>query len=285
VTVRVGSVAAPFEVEYRADGEGGLALLACNGIGLSTFFWRPLAEHFAAAGCTFVTWDYPGHGRSPVPEQLEDLSVAACARAALSVLDALGIQKAVLIGHSMGAQVILEAFRQDRRRALALVPMLGASGKLLEGLPLSRLFPLLLRLGGSNPKGAEALLRTALRMPGLWQLMRALRVVHPDLTPRESFEPWFEHFRNLDLRVWFALARDLLTQDASDLLPTIDVPVLVVGGEHDLFAPVARSREMSARIPGAELLVLREGSHAAMVEQPELVALRLEKFLRSHGLY
>ena len=36
----------PFDVEYRADGEGGPALLACNGIGLSTFFWRPLADHF-----------------------------------------------------------------------------------------------------------------------------------------------------------------------------------------------------------------------------------------------
>jgi pimeloyl-ACP methyl ester carboxylesterase len=103
--------------------------------------------------------------------------------------------------------------------------------------------------------------------------------VHPDLCPREEFEPYFAHLSQLDLRGYFALARDLLSHDASDLLAQIAVPVLVVAGERDLFTPAARSREMAARIPGAELLVLREGSHAALVEQPELLALTLEKFL------
>jgi pimeloyl-ACP methyl ester carboxylesterase len=109
--------------------------------------------------------------------------------------------------------------------------------------------------------------------------VRALGIVHPDLCPREEFEPYFEHLSQLDLRGYFALARDLLTHDASDLLEQIAVPVLVVAGERDLFTPIARSRELASRIPGAELLVLRQGSHAAMVEQPELVALTLEKFL------
>ncbi|TMA22611.1 MAG: alpha/beta hydrolase [Deltaproteobacteria bacterium] len=99
--------------------------------------------------------------------------------------------------------------------------------------------------------------------------------------PREEFEPYFEHLSQLDLRGYFALARDLLSHDADDLLPQIDVPVLVVAGERDLFTPLVRSKEMAERIPHAELLVLREASHAAMVEQPELVALTIEKFLVS----
>jgi pimeloyl-ACP methyl ester carboxylesterase len=113
----------------------------------------------------------------------------------------------------------------------------------------------------------------------VFEAVRALGIVHPDLCPREEFEPYFEHLSQLDLRGYFALARDLLTHDASDLLEQITVPVLVVAGERDLFTPLARSRELASRIPGAELLVLRQGSHAALVEQPELVALTLEKFL------
>jgi len=113
---------------------------------------------------------------------------------------------------------------------------------------------------------------------------RALGFVHPDLCPKEAFEPYFEHLAELDLRGYFALARDLLSHDASDLLPQIRVPTLVVAGERDLFTPVQRSREMAAQIPGAELLLLRQGSHAALVEQPELVALSVEKFLKLHGL-
>ena len=91
------------------------------------------------------------------------------------------------------------------------------------------------------------------------------------------------HLSQLDLRGYFALARDLLTHDASDLLERIDVPVLVVAGERDLFTPLARSRELASRIPDAELLILRQGSHAALVEQPELLALTLEKFLSRVG--
>jgi pimeloyl-ACP methyl ester carboxylesterase len=287
VSVRVGTALGPdaSQLEYRAEGSGPLAMVACNGIGLSTFFWRGLGDYFSRAGdCTFVTWDYPGHGRSPIPEHPRALTIDSCAGDLWAVVDALGCERAVLLGHSMGAQVILEAWRQRPGRVLALVPVLGAAGKVFDNLPLTRLSALVIKLGEANPKLAEKMLRTTLQLPGLWQVMRALRFVHPDLCPREEFEPWFEHFLNLDLRGYFALCRDMLSHDASDLLAQVDVPVLVVGGEHDLFAPIARSREMAAKIPNAELLVVREGSHAALVEQPELIALTLERFLRSHNL-
>jgi len=109
-------------------------------------------------------------------------------------------------------------------------------------------------------------------------------MVHPDLCPREEFEPYFQHLSQLDLRAYFALARDLLSHDASALLAEVRVPTLVIAGERDLFTPVARSRELAERIPGAELLVVRGGTHAALVEQPELISLAVEKFLRLHGV-
>jgi pimeloyl-ACP methyl ester carboxylesterase len=285
VSLQVGTAHTDeMQLEYRAEGSGPLVLLACNGIGLSSFFWRDLSETFAKAGCTFVTWDYPGHGRSPGLEHPRDLSIDLCARGLWAVLDALEIERAVLLGHSMGAQVILEAYRLRPERTLALVPVLGAAGKVFDSLPLRRLMPLFIALGESQPRLAEKLLRASLQLPGLWQGMRALRFVHPDLCPREEFEPWFQHFLSLDLSGYLALCRDMVTHDSSDLLPYVRVPTLVIGGEHDLFAPIARSREMAAKIPGAELLVVPEGSHAALVEQPELISLTLEKFLRSHNL-
>jgi pimeloyl-ACP methyl ester carboxylesterase len=280
VTVGFATAADGAQLSYRADGEGETALVACNGIGVSTFFWRSIAEHFSTS-CAFVTWDYRGHGRSPVPARPQDASIAQCAGDLFAVMDALGLERAVLLGHSMGAQVILEAYRQHRDRVQALVPVLGASGKVVPQPALARI---VIELGERYAPVFEALLRTGLRTPGLWQVLRALRVVHPDLCPREEFEPYFEHLAGLDLRAYFALARDLLSHDATGLLPSVEVPALVIGGERDLFVPQARSRELAAKIPGAELLMLREGSHAALVEQPELVALTLEKFLRRHQL-
>ena len=284
--VRVGTADAPdgSVLHWRADGEGPIALVACNGVGVSTFFWRRLAQHFAPTH-TFVSWDYRGHGQSPVPSSPDDLTVALCARDLWTVVTRAGFERAVLLGHSMGAQVILEAYRQYPGRTQALIPMLGAAGKVFSSfLGVSKLAPLLrllIEVGAANAELAQEALHRVVKLPGVWEAVRALGIVHPDLCPREEFEPYFEHLSQLDLRGYFALARDLLSHDADDLLPQIDVPVLVVAGERDLFTPLVRSKEMAERIPRAELLVLREASHAAMVEQPELVALTIEKFLAS----
>ena len=287
--VRVGTATAPDGalLSWRADGAGPVALIASNGIGVATFFWRQLARHFAATH-TFITWDYRGHGRSPVPQSPENLTVALCARDLWTVADRVGVQRAVLLGHSMGTQVMLEALRQDPGRPQALIPVLGAAGNVFDSFPggarLKPVLRVLIELGASHAQLAGRALKTAVQLPGVWEAVKALGVVHPDLCPKEEFEPYFDHLAQLDLRGYFALARDLLSHDASDLLEQIRLPALVIAGERDLFTPPQRAREMAARIPGAELVVLREGSHAAMVEQPERVALSIEKFLRAHAL-
>ena len=287
--VRVGTAESDdgATLSWRADGEGPIALLCSNGIGVSTFFWRRLAQHFAATH-TVVTWDYRGHGQSPVPEHPENLTIALCARDLWRVADAASVQRAVLLGHSMGSQVCLEALRLHPARVLAFIPVLGAAGRVFDGLGAGAAVEPLLRIaaevGMKNARLAERGLRAILRLPGVWEAVRALRIVHPDLCPREEFEPYFAHLARLDLRGYFALVRDLLSHDATDLLAAVRVPTLVVAGERDLFVPVQRSRELAARIAFAELLVLREGSHAALVEQPELFVLSVEQFLSAHGL-
>jgi len=289
--VRVGTAVAPdgAMLGWRAEGEGGLVLAACNGIGVSSFFWRPLAARFAAAsGFTFLTWDYRGHGASPRPPRPDEVTIETCARDLWTVLAAAGAQRAVLLGHAMGAQVILEAYRQRSGEVLALVPILGTAGAIFRGVPGGGMLESLARItvdaGAANADLAERVLHAAIRIPGVWEAMRTLGVVHPDLCPKESFEPYFEHLRVLDLRTWFALARSVLSYDATELLPQVAAPALVIAGARDLFAPAERSKELAAKIPGAELLVLREGTHAALVEQPELIFLKLEKFLQVHGI-
>ena len=62
-------------------------------------------------------------------------------------------------------------------------------------------------------------------------------------------------------------------------LPHVDVPTLIVAGTDDTFTPYWLSEEMHARIPGSELLTVPGGTHVAPIEHPELITLRLEKFL------
>jgi pimeloyl-ACP methyl ester carboxylesterase len=290
--VRVGTVETPdgAQLRYRIDGplHSTLPPLLCsNGLGVATFFFHHLAARFSRTRAV-ITWDYRGHGQSPPPPDADGLTVARCARDLWLVADACGAQRPVLIGHSMGCQVLLEATRLQPARPSALVPMLGVAGRALSsffgGSALEGPIRIALELGAQRPDLVQRLTKSVLATPGMWTAVRTLGLVHPDLCPREEFVPYFEHLGALDWRSYFALARDLVTHDASDLLEGLRLPVLVVAGERDLFTPMRRSEEMARAIAGARLLVVPEGSHAALIEQPVFVGDGLEKFLRDHAL-
>ena len=266
---------------YLAEGAGP-ALLCSNGIGVSTFFWGPVARDLRS-DFTVVRWDYRGHGLSDDPREPRSATVSQCATDGFAVLDALGIRKAALLGHSMGSQVGFEMVAQQPQRVAALVPTLGTYRHAVETFfntahslkalaVMRRAVPLAPRL---LQRATATVMRSPLADPGA----RLLRLVHPELCPKDALVPYFEHNARLDLLLYLSLAESMQAHDATALLPRITAPTLVVAGDRDLFTPIALAKEMAALIPGAELFVIPGGSHAALVEQPLLLALRIRKFL------
>lgn len=243
--VRVGTAQAPDGalLAFRAEGEGGRALAACDGLG-SGCAWRALSAHFAGRGDTFVTWDYRGQGQSPAAARPESTTVSSCAGDLWAVLDAVPVDRAVLLGHAAGAHVIAEAYRQKPERVLALVPVPeGAPGPLSTALaPLLRA---LLEAGAANPELAGRALRAALALPGAGKAMRALGLIPASAAGDAGSD--LQRLARLDLRGWFALWRDLLSRDGKDPFAEARVPVLQ--------------------------------GHPTLLVQPELFALKLEKFL------
>lgn len=266
---------------WRAEGEGP-ALLCSNGIGVSTFFWGPLARALSDR-YTVIRWDYRGHGLSDDPLHPGSATLEQCATDGLHVLDALGVERAALLGHSMGSQVGFEIYRQRPQAVAGLVPTLGTYRRAIEtffGTALSlKGFEVMKRVVPRAPRllarASAAVMRSPLADPGA----RLFRMVHPELCPKEALVPYFEHNTRLDLLLYLSLAESMQAHDATDLLGRIEAPTLVVAGDRDLFTPVALAREMSELIPGAELFVIPGGTHAALVEQPLLLSLRVRKFL------
>lgn len=266
---------------WRAEGQGP-ALLCSNGIGVSTFFWGPLARELSDR-FTVVRWDYRGHGLSDDPLHPGSATLEQCATDALAVLDHLGFEKAVMLGHSMGSQVGFEIYRQRPEAVAGLVPTLGTYRRAIEtffGTALSlRGFEVMKRVLPAAPKLLQKLSAAAMRSPLADPGARLFRLVHPELCPKEALVPYFEHNTRIDLLLYLSLAESMQAHDATDLLPRVGAPTLVVAGDRDLFTPLALAREMSALIPQAELFVIPGGTHAALVEQPLLLSLRVRKFL------
>jgi len=266
---------------WRSVGEGP-PLVCCNGVGVSTFFWKYVVTHHRAR-FQVVVWDYRGHGRSLAPEGTPDLSMSRNARDLASVLDAAGIsQPATLVGHSMGCQVILEFARLFPERVASLIPMFGTFARPLDTFynnPKSAEYVTILsKLQKSAGKlGARALM-PIYDSPLAYPLGQLTGLVDRYYASRQDIERYTEHMGRMRPDVFLGMVERMQEHDLTDDLPRIRVPTLVVAGEKDVFTPMHRSRRMAELIPGAELLVLADGSHAGLIEYPEQINRRMDRF-------
>ena len=266
---------------WRASGRGSPAVILNDGISCAGYIWRHLFPALAERR-RVLHWNYRGHGRSALPHDVERVAIPDCADDLVAVLDAAGEPSAVLAGHSMGVQVCLEAHRRHPQRVRGLALLCGVPGRVLDHFHGSRL------LAASFPHIEKAVLRA----PRLarWCFRQALATelavqiglrfeVNRQLLPREDLERYLAEAAAVDVEVYARMLASAARHDAGDHLPKVNVPVLVVAGEKDTWTPFSLSLSMRASIPGSDLLVLRAGTHTGPLEHPELVALRLEKFL------
>jgi len=239
-----------------AGGGHGPALLLTHGYTASAHMF---ARNLAALGehATVITWDVRGHGRSGYPEDLAEYSPQLAVGDMVAILDAVGVERAVIGGHSMGGYLSLRFHAQHRDRVRGLVLIDTGPGyrndsardgwnKMAENYAAS-----------FERKGLDAL--------GSSDEVRS--DVHRDATGLAR------------------AARGILTQfDALviESLPGIAVPTLVIVGEDD--TPfVDGSKYMAAKIPGAQLAVIADAGHAPNIAQPAEFERVLTTFLDGIG--
>jgi pimeloyl-ACP methyl ester carboxylesterase len=262
------------------QGEGP-AIVLCDGLGCDGFIWRYLKPMLATRH-RVVHWHYRGHGHSRVPWDHPNISVDVFVRDLLHVMDELGLEKPVLLGHSMGVQILLEFALRNPTRVKALVPICGSYGRPLDTFHgndlLGRVFPLLHGTVMRFPKGAQRFWTSVVGLDVVYAIA-LLREVDGRIVRREDFKPYFDHLSRMDVRTFVRVLDDVRHHSVEHALPEIKAPTLVIAADRDTFTPVDLSIRMAELIPGAELCVIPGASHVAPIENRELVELRIEKFL------
>ncbi|HEY3445018.1 MAG TPA: alpha/beta hydrolase [Myxococcales bacterium] len=267
---------------YAQLGEGDPPLVLCDGVGCDGAFWKYLAPELSARH-RVLRFHYRGHGRSGVPTDPSRVGVAWAADDLDAIMAEAGIAKAVIVGHSMGAQVLFEFHRRHPERVLGLVPICGGYGNALDAVhddtKIKLAFPLVHCLADLLPAVARAFTRTLL--PTEASLQYALTFeANRQLVHREDMQAYFEHLARMDPLVFLDTLQSAAEHTAWDHLGRVDVPTLIVAGDHDRFTPLWLSQRMHRAIPESELLVVRSGTHSAPIELPELIALRIRRFLK-----
>lgn len=251
------------------DPQKAPTVVLANGIGVTAPGLDFLAQHLMDR-FHVVCWDYRGSGLSQVSHLSDvDYSIQRHALDALEILDAANIQKTAVLGWSMGVPVGLEMIRAASQRITALGALFGAAGR-----PFEQAFPPamakavygLAKVLQKTPFPAQAVLELATLLPSTcWKVCTTLGFVGSQ-AHSTNFSANVATVSGADMTAYFATMVSLMDHDASDLLPSIQCPVLVVGGEKDWVTPPKASRAMAEATPQARLVMLSNATHFGVIE-------------------
>lgn len=267
---------------YESWGERGAhaPVLLCDGIGCDGYVWRYLRQDLADRFGLHP--HYRGHGRTAAPRDPQRVSIADLADDVACVLDDALVDRAVLVGHSMGVQVALETYRRHPTRVAGLVLVCGAASHPLKTFrgtaALEDLLPTIQKWVHRVPGVINRVTRRLLPTRLAYEVASRMEI-RRELVEPGDFQPYLEGMARIDARLFIAMLSSAGQHSAEEWLHEVAIPTLVVVGARDGFTPPERGRAMAAAIPGAELLEIPNASHTAPIERPHLVDWTIRDFM------
>jgi pimeloyl-ACP methyl ester carboxylesterase len=268
-------------VRERGPESSRLTTILCDGICCDGYIWKYLWDDLAPL-TRLCHWHYRGHGRSAPPRDPARIDVPTHADDLDHIRRHVGDGPVVLVGHSMGCQVVLEAFRQRPTQIEGLVLLCGSSGRVtytFHGTDLlARVLPKLIHVTETRPG----------LMRGIWSrfpVHAALKIalttgeVDKNLLNPDDLLPYLEHVANMDLLLFLRMLRAAGEHSADGYLRAVDAPALVIAGKADTFTPYALAERMASMLPKAEILAVPSATHVAPLEQRDVVGKRVVQFL------
>jgi pimeloyl-ACP methyl ester carboxylesterase len=256
---------------YAAGTRGqGDPIILIHGFPTSSHLWSNLVA-LLPTGHRIVVPDLLGSGRSD-PGERDDLSIRGHADRMLKLMDALGVARACLVGHHMGACVSIRVAAKAPQRVthLALLHPLAGDVTLTGTLAVFRAFMPLTRV---TPM---AWLRTPLRS-------ELVRWFSDEGRGRSSAEQYVSAWQKPTR--WRQFLRQLGALSATDVtectqqLRTLTVPVSIVGSDHDPAVPRVALDRIRESLPDAPLDIIRDARHFSPEESPERVAGAIARLL------
>jgi 3-oxoadipate enol-lactonase/4-carboxymuconolactone decarboxylase len=249
------------ELDYELTGPEAATLVAfSNSIGSTREMWdaqvRALSGRYRC-----LTYDTRGHGRSPVVDG--DASIDDLADDLAGLLDALGIDKAHIVGLSLGGMTAQAFGVRHAQRTKSLVLMATAA-----------------QLGPPETWVERA---KAVRAQGMGAIADA--VLARWFTPAFATESpdvvasWRERFVATDPRGYAACCAAIRDMDLRERIAAIRAPTLIVAGADDPSTPPPLMEDIRARIRDAELVIIPRAAHLLAVERADLANAHLAAFL------
>jgi len=259
---------------YEIKGNG-TPLIFLHGFTCDHRNWNPQVDYFSRK-YRVITYDARGHGQSAVPDTVpysyeEDLA---------ALMDYLKIEKAVIIGHSMGGAPSFYYTLHHPERVIALV--LAEGGAFLSDPAI---------VDTSNIPGYFKEIYSAIRVArkeGIEPGKEAWLAIHPmrDAAQNPISSDLIKQMMN-DYSGWHWVNRDPQKNNPDgtvEMMQDIKVPTLLIAGE--LSHPVLKDlvSAQSKYIPDSKLVILKNSNHMTNIENPDQFNKELELFLKENNI-
>jgi len=250
----------------------GAPLVLVHGFGTDKEGWLIMASRMGRARALVIP-DLPGFGGAgAIPPGRA--SAAAQARVLAGLFDQLGIERAHLVGSSMGGGIALR-LAADHPARVASLTLIGSVGPIVEPSEVVRAVE-----RGENP--------LVLAGPDDWDRFMTLVTVRRPRMPRSM-----ARFLATDkaarrgahetlLTAWVAAAQ--VGDGPPEALESIRAPALIIHGAEDRVIHVSTARALAARLPRARLEILDHIGHAPQAETPRRLAWLIEEHIKGTGI-
>lgn len=282
------------DIAYSVHGHKGPWVVLVPGFVCPDNFWKYLVPELERDH-RIVVYDLRGLGLSGTPHEpghrargldAEDFSIPSQVRDLEAILDAEGIEEATLIGHSMGGQILMEAYRLIPQRISSLVMLTApfeSPMRTFYGRDFSTVFHVTRRVFSVLPRSSVLVWRLLLLVNP--KLTHELTKLTRALGPRaklEDMNPYYRHMAYLDPLVILMMAESMRSHSARDILRQVRVPTLIIAGTRDTFTPPAVAKLMHAEIPDSKLVMIEDASHGAVIESPVEINDAIRRFLETN---
>lgn len=262
-------------VHYKESGSGELTFILLHGFAASTFSWREVMQPLAQYG-RVIAFDRPAFGLTERPltwEGANPYAPESQTALVLGMMDALGVERAILVGNSAGGTVAMQTYLAAPQRIESLILVDAA-----------------VYTGGGSPATVRWLFYTP-QMEHLGPLLaRRIQTWGEDFARSAWHDPekitpqiWEGYnkptrVQNWDVALW-KLTQASRASGLSKQLDRFNLPVLVITGDDDRIVPTEQSIQLAQALPNAKLAVIPNCGHVPHEECPQAFMQAVQNFI------
>ena len=255
------------------------------GLVCSNHHWKFQTEYFDEKGYQVLIHDYRGHFQSTGAHDVEKITFPQMAKDVADLCAFLSINKAIMLGHSMGVNVCLQLAKDSPDLVSGMVLISGTFINVKDVMFDTNLMEFIMPVVTAANNKYPELMKKIWTSSGMNPIVREL--IHRSgfnygKVSKEFIEIYLNRVGQLGIDVFLQLFDEMTKQNITGSLERMQMPTLVMGGHKDGVIPNHVQRSLANLLPKAETYFLKDGSHVPQADYPAMVNERIDLFIKQN---